>query len=137
MVVLIKYGKSFILNSGPTQIKLLFCSTIVTLVIRTAMPEKRFRERYLFTNSTIMKGIENLLPQSTIDRAINHKIVFFDYEPEVTKLVRGKKVTEPEKWSINPDEKRNLCDWICQNGDAEDFKQFDTVFEILNDCGVD
>ena len=98
---------------------------------------KAFQRTIHVHNSTIMKGIENLLPQSTIDRAINHKIVFFDYEPEVTKLVRGKKVTEPEKWSINPDEKRNLCDWICQNGDAEDFKQFDTVFEILNDCGVD
>ena len=81
-----------------------------------------------------MKGIENLLPHSTIERAKKYKIAFFDYEQETNNLVRGKNVINPEKWSVNQDEKRNLCNYICENGDHEDFKHFNEIFKIIDDC---
>ena len=39
----------------------------------------------------------------------------------------------PEKWTVNDDEKKNLCDWICENGTAEDFASFTVVFDLLKD----
>lgn len=39
-----------------------------------------------------------------------------------------------EQWSINPDGKRSLCDWVRENGGAKDFENFDRVFEILKKC---
>ena len=85
-------------------------------------------------DSTITKGIENLFPQSTVDAARGHKPAFFDYVPAVTKIVRGEEIKEPEQWSVNPDEKRNLCDWVCENGNADDFENFVVIFEIIEDC---
>ena len=79
----------------------------------------------------INKGIENLFPKSTIDKAIHEKLSFVDITPEITKLVRGKEVTVPEKWEINPNEKGNLCNWLVENGTKEDFKNFEEVFNII------
>jgi len=81
----------------------------------------------------INKGIENLFPKSTINKARKEKLSFIDITPEITKLVRGKEVTEPEKWQINPNEKGNLCNWLIENGTKEDFKFFEKVFKIISD----
>ena len=98
---------------------------------------KTFRKNIPFHDSEIKKGIENLLPQSTIDRAKEHKLAFFDCTPKIDEIKRGKTVSKPEMWSVNSDEKRYLCNWICQDGKVEDFEQFNIVFEILTDCLVD
>lgn len=79
----------------------------------------------------INKGIENLLKRNTIEKAIEHKNAFIDVTPEIIKTVRGKKVTIPENWEVNKDEKRNLCDWVVENGTVEDFQHFNSVFDIL------
>jgi len=81
----------------------------------------------------INKGIENLFPKSTINKAIQEKLSFVDITPEIRKIVRGKEVTEPEKWEINPNEKGNLCNWLVEKGTKEDFENFEEVFNIISE----
>lgn len=81
----------------------------------------------------IEKGIENLFSMATIEKAIQEKTAFIDKTPQITKLIRGEEIIEPEKWEINPNEKRNLCDWLVENGTIDDFKSFSVVFDILNE----
>jgi predicted ATP-binding protein involved in virulence len=85
------------------------------------------------TENPIEKGIENLFSTATIETAIQEKTAFVDKTPQITKLVRGEEITEPEKWEINPNEKRNLCDWLVENGAIDDFQNFTVVFDILNE----
>ena len=79
----------------------------------------------------IRKGIENLFSKETLERARAHKVALVDVAPAYTRPVRGRNETTPEDWSVHPGEKRNLCDWICESGTAEDFKYFRPVFESL------
>ena len=79
------------------------------------------------------RGIENLFPKETIDKAIEHKRAFIDYTDETKQTKRGVESIIPERYDINPDEKGNLCDWLCQNGTKEDFIHFDKVFEIFEE----
>lgn len=95
---------------------------------------KAFQRTIPARQSMIEKGIENIFPDSTIINARNHKSAFIDYVPATTKFVRGEEVEEPECWSVNEDEKRNLCNWVCENGNADDFEHFASVFDILKDC---
>ena len=44
---------------------------------------------------------------------------------------RGSCKVIPEKWSINRDEKTNLCNWLCENGTAKDFESFKELFDLL------
>lgn len=81
----------------------------------------------------IKKGVENLFSNETIERATQQKPDFIDISYEHKKLERGEEIVVPEEWTVNKDEKRNLCDWICQNGDVDDFKNFEIVFEILEE----
>lgn len=79
----------------------------------------------------IKKGIENLLSKETLEKAQQHKPAFIDVDPGRTKRVRGEPQIVPDEWSINEDEKKNLCDWLCANGTQEDFQQFRVIFELL------
>lgn len=79
----------------------------------------------------IKKGIENLLSKETLEKAQQHKPAFIDVDPGRTKKVRGESQIVPEEWSINEDEKKNLCDWLCAKGTQEDFQQFRVIFELL------
>lgn len=79
----------------------------------------------------ISSGIENLFPDNTIQRAIEYKTAFVDISGEHTITDRGVKKIVPEEWKINKDEKRNLCDWICENSEKNDFDKFLIVFDIL------
>ena len=81
----------------------------------------------------IEKGIENLFSKETIQKAIDYKKDLIDITPSYVKKVRGKDVQVDEKWEVNSDEKRNLCDWICANCSKDDFNEFSIVFELLND----
>lgn len=80
---------------------------------------------------SIKRGIENLFSDTTIDRAIQHKKDFVDYKKTFS-IVRGVELEE-EARAINKDEKRNFCDWVCENGNKEDFKYFESVFKIIED----
>lgn len=79
------------------------------------------------------RGIENLFLKDTIDKAIKYKEAFVDYTPEMKQRKRGEDFIIPEKYEVNKDEKGNLCNWLCENGTINDFKNFKTIFEILED----
>jgi len=89
-----------------------------------------YREKIPFKkNHIIKKGVENLFSKKTIETAKNHKPAFIDIH-ESKSTIRGVPQSS-HRWEINKDEKRNLCDWICDNGTAKDFEGFSLVFEIL------
>lgn len=79
------------------------------------------------------RGIENLLSKETINKAKEYKLEFVDYTAETKQIKRGEEIIIPEKFEVNKDEKGNLCTWICENGTIDDFKNFNKVFEILED----
>lgn len=82
-------------------------------------------------SSLISKGIENLFPDACIRRAMQENPLFVDITLEVRKIIRGIEVTEPERWEINRDEKRNIADWIIANGSVDDFVKFNDVFDLI------
>jgi predicted ATP-binding protein involved in virulence len=79
-------------------------------------------------NNPIKKGIENLFDKTTLEKAMRADTKFIDVTSSVTKKIRGKDITEPEKYEVNKDEKLNLCEWLCNNGTKEDFEGFNNVF---------
>lgn len=96
-----------------------------------------FRRTITQQNHKIGSGIENLFSDETIQRAIEHKPAFVDVTSEHVTLKRGVDQTIPETWKINADEKRNLCNWLCENGSQDDFERFSIVFEILEEVLTD
>ncbi len=84
-----------------------------------------------FEEHPIAKGVENLFDREALEKAGEQHPEFIDIGEKHIKHVRGKKVSVPEYWSINGDEKRNLCDWFCSQGTRENFRHFGTIFEIL------
>ena len=78
-------------------------------------------------------GIENLFDRSFADRARSYKPDFFDIVEAHTKWPKGQKVEVPEIWTVNRDEKMSFCNWACENGTADDFRYFATIFAILRE----
>ena len=93
----------------------------------------RKRKMPYFEEHPIPKGVENLFDRSTMEKVRKHRVEFIDIEPEHMKVVRGKEVSVEESWTVNKDEKRNLCDWLCDKAEREDFCHFQAVFEILEE----
>ena len=85
-------------------------------------------------NNPLAKGIENLFPKATLDKALQYKPAFIDIDPGRTKTIRGEPHPVPEEWTINEKEKTNLCNWLCEHGTLEDFQSFQLVFEMLKDA---
>jgi len=81
----------------------------------------------------IPKGIENLFPAGIINKAKKENPQFIDITKKTTKTERGIEVEIPEKWEINPNEKRNLCNWILKNGTKNDFKHFKRAFAMIEE----
>ena len=81
----------------------------------------------------VRQGIENLFSKKTLEKARSAKQAFIDIDPERTKLERGKEVNVPETWTVNKDEKANLCNWLCENGTQKDFQHFEVIFKLLED----
>ena len=84
-----------------------------------------------YPDNPIPSGIENLFSRQTLDKAILHNSAFIDIEHEHRQTKRGAQTIIPEKWTVNSDEKTNLCDWLLENGTAEDFTHFQPVFDLL------
>ena len=78
------------------------------------------------------KGIENLFSRATLERARAHSRAFIDVAGEQKNQVRGLESTVPEKWTVNTDEKTNLCNWLCEHGTAEDYEHFRPTLEMLH-----
>lgn len=78
-------------------------------------------------------GIENLLERDALERAIAEKSAFVDIRDEYRSTVRGEEKTVPAEWSVNADEKMNLCTWICDNSTPEDFGGFTVVLDLIDE----
>jgi hypothetical protein len=79
----------------------------------------------------VRQGIENLFSKRTLEKARSARQAFIDIDPERTKIERGKEVNVPEAWTVNKDEKTNLCNWLCENGTQKDFQHFEVIFKLL------
>lgn len=79
----------------------------------------------------IASGIENLFPDSLIERVIREHPSYIDVCSEINRTVAGQQETVPESWSVSASAKRNLCDWILQNAEQNDFRGFREVVEML------
>lgn len=84
-------------------------------------------------NNPIKKGIENLLSEATILKIESSNPKFIDkVEPTLTRT-RGVNQTTSATYSINPDEKRNLCDWLITNGSKDEFDGLNAVIAIIEE----
>lgn len=81
----------------------------------------------------ISKGIEHLFNRDTLQRACDYKPAFIDIEEAHQKTVRGETGQVPETWTVNSDEKTNLCNWLCEHGTAEDFRHLEPIFQMLEE----
>ncbi|MCH3687625.1 AAA family ATPase [Campylobacter lari] len=79
------------------------------------------------------RGIENLFSKETISKIRKEKPQYIDFIKSHTAEIRGKKENISDKYSVNKDEKRNLCNWICENGTEEDFENFKVILEIIDE----
>lgn len=82
-------------------------------------------------DSPINIGIENLFPVDTIQKIEAQCPWFIDTQEEYNQRIRGDMVVRPATKSVNKDEKGNMCDWLCENGTAVDFANFESVFDII------
>ena len=85
----------------------------------------------------VQKGVENLFSKETLERAIEYRPAFIDRTRAHQKIERGIQVAVPEIWTVNKDEKTNLCNWICEHGTADDFMHFGPVLEMLQEILAD
>jgi len=84
-------------------------------------------------DNPIKKGIENLLPAATISKLEGQSRRFIDYEPARPQRLRGEDRMIPEVSSVNPDEKRKVCDWLCENGEKADFAGMNPVLDQIEE----
>ena len=84
-------------------------------------------------DNPITTGIENLFSRQTLEKACLHSSAFINIEQEHRRTERGVQTIIPETWTVNNDEKTNLCDWLCENGAPEDFAHFQGVFDLLEE----
>jgi predicted ATP-binding protein involved in virulence len=82
-------------------------------------------------NNPIKKGIENLLSIETIEKLETGNPCYIDITPATTKKIKGVDVAILEVREVNKDEKRNICDWLCQNGTRKDFEGFKPAIDII------
>ena len=85
----------------------------------------------LQADNPVKEGIENLFGKPTLHLAHQHNPAFIDIAGEHPRVERGERKVIPEQWTVNKDEKTNLCDWLCENGTQEDFESFQVIFELL------
>lgn len=82
-------------------------------------------------DNPIAIGIENLFPEETILSLEQSNPQFIDLQAATTKRIRSDTVEVPCVRSVNKDEKGNMCNWLCENGSAQDFVCFNRVFEAI------
>ncbi len=87
----------------------------------------------LHTSNPLKTGIENLFTKATLESALADDDTLIDIESEHEAHVEGHKQTVPERWTVNDNQKRHLCDWLCEHGDPEDFQAFREVLDVLDE----
>lgn len=85
------------------------------------------------SDNPIKNGIENLVGRSILERAISEKPALIDVQGEHQVTTRGQVRRVPAEWRVNRNEKTNLCQWICENGTAEDFAGFEVLLELIDE----
>jgi hypothetical protein len=122
-----------------TKLSLIFNGEIILLYDCDTNKEEAVKEnlhKKIITSlpdNPIKKGIENLFPVNTIEKVQQANNSFIDLTPEVKKIQRGENITIPEYKEVNKDEKGNLCNWLCGNGIEDDFENFISIFDILEE----
>ena len=109
-------------------------SSFSTAIIKVQADTKgnRFKRKNPFmSDHPITKGVENLFSQATLDKAIAFNKAFIDIEPGGTAIYDGQEQTIADKWTVNQSQKTNLCNWLCENGSADDFQHFGVIFDLL------
>ena len=84
-------------------------------------------------DNPIQIGIENLFPEHTINRVEREKPQYIDITQASSTRIRGEQIAIPESRSVNKDEKGNMCNWLCEYGTADDFLNFETAFDIIEE----
>ena len=85
----------------------------------------------------VQKGIENLFGEETLVRARQQNASFINECGERIDTLDGENIVIPATWSVNSNQKMNLCNWLCENGTADDFRGFEVVFELLQELFED
>jgi predicted ATP-binding protein involved in virulence len=78
-------------------------------------------------------GIENLFSSHTIEKLEGTHPQFIDLQEQASKRIRGEDVIKPSIKSVNKDEKGNMCNWLCENGDVQDYSNFEIAFQIIEE----
>ena len=86
-----------------------------------------------YAEHPLTKGIEHVFERATLMRALEHEKAFINIDQAHGSTVRGESRTVPEKWSVDPNEKTNLCEWLCENGSVDDFRLFGKIFTMLEE----
>lgn len=77
-----------------------------------------------FNHNPLQKGIENLFAKDFIDK------VEKEFPNDFSFLMKS---GTKQNFKIDSN-KQTICDWICSNGTKEDFKNFEVIFKIIEDC---
>lgn len=93
------------------------------LVFKRVLPSNK--------ESPIAIGIENLFSPATINRIEAERPQYIDVIEASSTRVRGVETNTPASRSVNKDEKGNMCNWLCENGTADDFSSFVVAFDII------
>ena len=78
-------------------------------------------------------GIENLFSVQTIEKIENAHPEYIDFQAETTRRIRGNNTINSPIKSVNKDEKGNMCNWLCKNGSEDDFANFASIFNTIEE----
>ena len=82
----------------------------------------------------IKKGIEHLFDKNILLQSREAVTEAVTIRNTSTRSLNGKEITrEQEQWELNKGKKTALCGWICENGDANDFKNFRETLQKLKE----
>ena len=95
----------------------------------------RFKRKNPVQNQhPITKGIENLFSRATLEKALSYDKSFINVEPGGQGILDGEEVCVQEKWTVNEKQKVTLCDWLCENGTADDFQHFQLIIDLITEA---
>jgi AAA domain, putative AbiEii toxin, Type IV TA system len=118
------------LSNHPNVVGLIYDCDTNKQDLDRPMVKKRVVPR--IDNNPISKGIENLFALNTISHLRISHPQFFDVT-KTTKTERGGAEIQSESCEINKQEKRNMCQWLCENGRVEDFANFESIFILIEE----
>lgn len=96
--------------------------------------DKLLKRKISFLDDNPIKaGIENLFPSETINRLKDENPRFINHTPAYDKVTNGETITVNEIYELNKDQKRNICDSLCNNGTTADFNNFIPLLDMIEE----